>query len=175
MRASSGRRQVEVKSAEDVEALLAEGTKNRATGETKMNADSSRSHLILILSVESTIACAAADEGGAAAVKVVRCGKVTLVDLAGSEQARRRGRGPRARPRRMSALRRRAECGRAAAVSPATTRARRPGEEDGRDRQHAGRGEGHQQEPLGLGKCHQRPHGAQSAAGPAAGPPPPSL
>jgi hypothetical protein len=60
---------------------LAEGVKNRAVGFTQLNAESSRSHLLLTLTVER----AGAD--GAAA----RLGKLLLVDLAGSEKVKKTG------------------------------------------------------------------------------------
>ena len=55
------------------------GTANRMTGETAMNKDSSRSHSIFTIYVET----AEADEEGDQRIKA---GKLNLVDLAGSER-----------------------------------------------------------------------------------------
>jgi kinesin family protein 5 len=74
-------RQVRVVSETEVLYWLAEGVKNRAVGFTQLNAESSRSHLLLTLTVER----AGAD--GAAA----RLGKLLLVDLAGSEKVKKTG------------------------------------------------------------------------------------
>ena len=65
-----------VKSLEDVERVMERGNSNRSTASTKMNTDSSRSHLLLQLTVTgyNTIS------------KVTSVGKLTLVDLAGSER-----------------------------------------------------------------------------------------
>lgn len=60
------------------------GRKNRAVGATSMNAGSSRSHSIFLI----TIASSMADEKGNDHARV---GKLNLVDLAGSERAGKTG------------------------------------------------------------------------------------
>ena len=71
-----GVRQVEVTTQAEVEAVMAQGDKNRSTGATLMNTDSSRSHLLLQLTVT----------GYNKISKATSRGKLTLVDLAGSER-----------------------------------------------------------------------------------------
>lgn len=66
-----------VTSAAATLALVRRGLAARATGATRCNAQSSRSHAILSLSVETR---------GAGAGAMVRQGKLNLVDLAGSER-----------------------------------------------------------------------------------------
>jgi kinesin family member 17 len=68
-----------VKSIPEIEAYMDHGTKNRMTGETAMNKDSSRSHSIFTIYVETS----EADEEGDQRIKA---GKLNLVDLAGSER-----------------------------------------------------------------------------------------
>ncbi len=68
-----------VKTVPDLEKLLDAGIKNRKTGETAMNKESSRSHSIFTIFVE--IAEEAAD-----GEQRFRAGKLNLVDLAGSER-----------------------------------------------------------------------------------------
>jgi kinesin family protein C2/C3 len=65
-----------VKTQEDVFEVMATGDKHRSVGATQMNTDSSRSHLLLQLTVTgyNTIS------------KASTTGKLTLVDLAGSER-----------------------------------------------------------------------------------------
>ena len=65
-----------VKSVEEISQLLRIGLANRTTGSTAMNADSSRSHSLFSITVESST-------GEDHHVKV---GKLNLVDLAGSER-----------------------------------------------------------------------------------------
>lgn len=55
------------------------GSNNRSIGETAMNKDSSRSHSIFTIYIESQIT----DEKGN---ERIRAGKLNLVDLAGSER-----------------------------------------------------------------------------------------
>jgi len=66
---------------EDVRRAMALGIKHRSVGETKMNKDSSRSHLIL------SIYC----EGYDKLSKTSSFGKLHLIDLAGSERLSRSG------------------------------------------------------------------------------------
>jgi hypothetical protein len=74
-----GLRDVVVASAEELLAQLERGCSRRATGSTLMNAESSRSHAIMTVSVAS-------ERDG-----VLRSSKLQLVDLAGSERAKRTG------------------------------------------------------------------------------------
>ncbi|CAH1253064.1 KIFC3 [Branchiostoma lanceolatum] len=62
-------------------ALFDEGSKNRHTSSTKMNADSSRSHLIVGIIIESTNITTG----------TMTKGKLSLVDLAGSERVAKTG------------------------------------------------------------------------------------
>lgn len=73
---------VVVKSAAELEQLLAIGNKHRATGSTLMNEHSSRSHAIFTITIE---ACAVDQAGKEHFV----AGKLHLVDLAGSERLSR--------------------------------------------------------------------------------------
>eukprot|EP00048_Salpingoeca_helianthica_P013127 m.196024 g.196024 ORF g.196024 m.196024 type:complete len:581 (+) comp15460_c15_seq11:565-2307(+) len=75
-----------VDSAGAIESILARGSANRSVASTAMNTDSSRSHLLMQISVTgfNTIS------------KVTTVGKLTLVDLAGSERvAKSEASGPR--------------------------------------------------------------------------------
>jgi hypothetical protein len=69
---------VVVKSVPELEKLLGAGLKNRKVGETAMNKDSSRSHSIFTIYVETM-----EETDGDQKFKV---GKLNLVDLAGSER-----------------------------------------------------------------------------------------
>ncbi|XP_078600264.1 uncharacterized protein LOC144875230 isoform X2 [Branchiostoma floridae x Branchiostoma japonicum] len=62
-------------------ALFDEGSKNRHTSSTKMNADSSRSHLVIGIIIESTNITTG----------TMTKGKLSLVDLAGSERVAKTG------------------------------------------------------------------------------------
>ena len=68
-----------VKSIAEIEKYMDIGTNNRMTGETAMNKDSSRSHSIFTIYVET----AEQDDEGDQRIKA---GKLNLVDLAGSER-----------------------------------------------------------------------------------------
>ncbi|XP_059099397.1 osmotic avoidance abnormal protein 3-like isoform X4 [Tigriopus californicus] len=61
------------------EVLMDQGWKNRATGETKMNAESSRSHSIFTINIEMMDTSGSGEQH-------IRKGKLNLVDLAGSER-----------------------------------------------------------------------------------------
>lgn len=74
----------ECKKVQDCEKLMDRGNKNRSTGATLMNADSSRSHSIFTLNVEMC----ENDESGE---EHYRLGKLNLVDLAGSERLAKTG------------------------------------------------------------------------------------
>lgn len=68
-----------VQSTQECEDLMEKGWGNRATGATKMNADSSRSHSIFTINIEMM-------STGAGDSSHIRKGKLNLVDLAGSER-----------------------------------------------------------------------------------------
>ena len=68
-----------VKSIAEIEHCMDKGTANRKTGETAMNKDSSRSHSIFTIYVETA-------ETNAAGEQSIKAGKLNLVDLAGSER-----------------------------------------------------------------------------------------
>jgi kinesin family protein 3/17 len=68
-----------VKSTRECDKLRDFGAKNRHVGATAMNQDSSRSHSIYTITVES---CETREDGTSA----IRMGKLNLVDLAGSER-----------------------------------------------------------------------------------------
>ncbi|KAJ6626778.1 Kinesin-like protein KIF3A, partial [Pseudolycoriella hygida] len=68
-----------VHNADDLDNIMKLGNKNRVVGATKMNVESSRSHAIFSITVESS----EMDDKGAEHVKM---GKLQLVDLAGSER-----------------------------------------------------------------------------------------
>ena len=73
-----------VKSAEEMREVLEVGKKNRSVGATLMNADSSRSHSIFTVTVEtSETTLGEPSHSGEARIRV---GKLNLVDLAGSER-----------------------------------------------------------------------------------------
>jgi kinesin family protein 3/17 len=75
----------------DCEKLMERGWKNRATGSTLMNADSSRSHSIFSISLEMMPLCALEDGGCSDDADHIRRGKLNLVDLAGSERQAKTG------------------------------------------------------------------------------------
>ena len=77
-----GLQQREVKSEEELEAVMAKGNSNRTVGATLMNADSSRSHSIFCITVE----CSEPDTVKGGDEVKIRQGKLNLVDLAGSER-----------------------------------------------------------------------------------------
>ena len=68
-----------VKTIPEIESYMNKGTANRKTGETAMNKDSSRSHSIFTIYVET-----AEDDGQGG--QSIKAGKLNLVDLAGSER-----------------------------------------------------------------------------------------
>jgi len=65
---------------------MEQGWRNRATGATIMNADSSRSHSIFTISVEMMSMSQDVDD-----IKSIKRGKLSLVDLAGSERQAKTG------------------------------------------------------------------------------------
>ena len=72
-----------VKSAEEMREVLEVGKKNRSVGATLMNADSSRSHSIFTVTVETSRVRPGDPPGAEPHITV---GKLNLVDLAGSER-----------------------------------------------------------------------------------------
>lgn len=68
-----------VKSIPEIEKTMVAGTKNRKVGETAMNKDSSRSHSIFTIYIETA-------EDQTDGNQRFRVGKLNLVDLAGSER-----------------------------------------------------------------------------------------
>ncbi|CAM6126245.1 unnamed protein product [Calypogeia fissa] len=70
-----------VATLDELELILAEGTKRRHVSGTQMNAESSRSHLILSIIIESTNL----------QTQVLVKGKLSFVDLAGSERVKKSG------------------------------------------------------------------------------------
>ncbi len=73
-----------VKSVKEIEHVMNVGNKNRSVGVTNMNAHSSRSHAIFVITIESC-------EQGADGKPHFRAGKLNLVDLAGSERQSKTG------------------------------------------------------------------------------------
>jgi len=68
-----------VKSVESMEQTMTRGASNRHTAETNMNKDSSRSHCVFTIYVET---CVTKKDG----TESLKAGKLNLVDLAGSER-----------------------------------------------------------------------------------------
>ena len=68
-----------VKSIPEIESYMDAGTLNRKTGETAMNKDSSRSHSIFTIYIETA-------ENDSTGKNHIKAGKLNLVDLAGSER-----------------------------------------------------------------------------------------
>ena len=75
--------QIIVKSIPEMETLMNQGTNNRKTASTLMNSESSRSHSIFTIYIET----AEKTEKG----QRIRAGKLNLVDLAGSERLSKTG------------------------------------------------------------------------------------
>lgn len=73
-----------VKSAAEMDSVLMAGKKNRMTGATLMNQQSSRSHAVFTITVETS-------EMGEDGETHIRVGKLNLVDLAGSERQSKTG------------------------------------------------------------------------------------
>ena len=71
------------KSVDDLKKALIMGSKNRKKGETLMNRDSSRSHWMFTLYVETQETIANKEK--------IKVGKLNLVDLAGSERQKKSG------------------------------------------------------------------------------------
>ncbi|MEW5311561.1 MAG: hypothetical protein WDW38_003270 [Sanguina aurantia] len=80
-----GQNQFVVKGVQELKNVLEVGKKNRMTGATLMNAESSRSHSIFSITIE-TIELGPINPDGH-----IRVGKLNLVDLAGSERQGKTG------------------------------------------------------------------------------------
>lgn len=76
---------ITVDSSDDMQEILESGGKNRSVGATLLNADSSRSHSIFTIDLETCIRASPGDK------EVYRAGKLNLVDLAGSERQSKSG------------------------------------------------------------------------------------
>jgi hypothetical protein len=72
---------VPIVSRDELESIVAKGLEKRHTSGTQMNAESSRSHLILSVIIESTNL----------QTQVLVRGKLSFVDLAGSERVKKSG------------------------------------------------------------------------------------
>lgn len=81
----SGLSQHPVHNVVECNKIMEKGWKNRSTGATLMNADSSRSHSIFTINLEMMTADDTGEEH-------IRAGKLNLVDLAGSERQAKTGR-----------------------------------------------------------------------------------
>ena len=68
----------------EMEKVMDRGSQNRSVGATLMNADSSRSHSIFTIFIET---CEKGEDGE----EHIRAGKLNLVDLAGSERQAKTG------------------------------------------------------------------------------------
>lgn len=84
-----------VNNIRDIEKLKKIGDKQRATAGTKMNRESSRSHSIFTITIETTKKSDSLDielkNGKKVAQDSVRVGRIDLVDLAGSERQSKSG------------------------------------------------------------------------------------
>lgn len=75
-----------VKTVAEINALAILGRKSRKTGSTMMNRESSRSHCLFCIMVETS-------EVGADGEQHIRAGKLNMVDLAGSGQQQQQAAG----------------------------------------------------------------------------------
>lgn len=75
-----------VRNVNEMKALQKRGNNNRTIGCTNMNAESSRSHSIFTIKIETSEASDTPDSSGH-----IRAGKLNLVDLAGSERQSKTG------------------------------------------------------------------------------------
>ncbi len=74
---------ITVKNVADIEMLMNKGVSMRKVGETAMNAQSSRSHSIFTIYIETS---EDVPDGKGGVAQRYRTGKLNLVDLAGSER-----------------------------------------------------------------------------------------
>lgn len=82
----AGLREVHVDTVEKVRSLLAKGASRRQTGGTRLNENSSRSHTIFRIVIESRERVDRGGEAGAARISML-----SFVDLAGSERLSKSG------------------------------------------------------------------------------------
>ena len=82
-----GLRKLSVQSKDGIVELLDEGQTLRSVAATQMNATSSRSHAILMLTITRTSTTVSDQDGKEVTTTSVKTGKLSLVDLAGSERA----------------------------------------------------------------------------------------
>eukprot|EP00698_Gefionella_okellyi_P014420 TRINITY_DN4002_c0_g2_i1.p1 TRINITY_DN4002_c0_g2~~TRINITY_DN4002_c0_g2_i1.p1 ORF type:complete len:1024 (+),score=306.20 TRINITY_DN4002_c0_g2_i1:27-3098(+) len=81
-----------VRSPQEIFGLMQRGASVRATGSTRMNEVSSRSHAVFVVIVEQSESHEVEDGSGKPAVRqLFKIGKLNLVDLAGSERVRLTG------------------------------------------------------------------------------------
>jgi hypothetical protein len=73
-----------VKSIPEIEKAMTYGTSNRKTASTNMNQDSSRSHSLFTIYIET-------GEETEQGEQKIKAGKLNLVDLAGSERISKTG------------------------------------------------------------------------------------
>ena len=83
---AEGLTHVPVHTVEEIALLMDKGSKNRSVGATLMNIDSSRSHSIFTISIETCKPCGNPDGSDR-----IRAAKLNLVDLAGSERQAKTG------------------------------------------------------------------------------------
>ncbi len=81
-----GQNEVEVFTVDATMDLLSNGTANRITAATAMNAGSSRSHAVFTVSLEQTVHSVVSEDD-----VHIMLSKLTFVDLAGSERIKRTG------------------------------------------------------------------------------------
>jgi Kinesin motor domain len=81
-----GLQEVEAASAAEALDVLSQGSKNRITGSTAMNAGSSRSHAVYSINLQQTLQSGESEDDLQQVVS-----KLTFVDLAGSERIKRTG------------------------------------------------------------------------------------
>ncbi|KNC47190.1 kinesin motor domain-containing protein [Thecamonas trahens ATCC 50062] len=86
-----GMQRIAVASPFDALVLIQEAFKNRAISQTYMNKTSSRSHVIVFISVEQRPIAPLPGSPNAGGLRPVKSGLLTLVDLAGSERVSKSG------------------------------------------------------------------------------------
>ena len=90
-----GLRRVEIKDFDEFRRVFINANRNRATGSTKMNSESSRSHSILTLYINKRTKASSSSSSGASGASssssngwIETWSKLNLIDLAGSEDNR---------------------------------------------------------------------------------------
>ena len=86
-----GLREIPVNTVQDVLVCIRDGSINRATSSTNMNATSSRSHMIVTLTIEHSKSSSSSSNANDEVGITNLTSKLTLVDLAGSERLKRTG------------------------------------------------------------------------------------